>query len=101
VIESLSGAVNDVGPGESAFPWRRSAACIQWYVETPTQERLTAATAWLADAHEAVGANSVGGYVNYVEASTPAARYFGTNLTRLQTIRQRYDPDAVMYSSFG
>ena len=36
VIESLSGAVSDLGPSDTAFPWRRQAACVQWYTETPT-----------------------------------------------------------------
>jgi hypothetical protein len=45
-----------------------------------------------------VQANSVGGYVNYVEPNTDAARYFADNLARLNTIRQKYDPDGLMYS---
>jgi hypothetical protein len=35
-----------------------------------------------------VQANSVGGYVNYVEPDSGAARYFGDNLLRLNSIRQ-------------
>jgi hypothetical protein len=31
---------------------------------------------------------AVGGYVNYVEPDTAAARYFGDNLLRLNAIRQ-------------
>lgn len=42
-----------------------------------------------------------GHYVNYLEPSTPASRYFGANLPRLSTVRQRYDPGAVMFSSLG
>lgn len=30
VIESLSGAVGDPDPSDTAFPWRRQAACVQW-----------------------------------------------------------------------
>ena len=98
VIESLSGAVGDVDPGDTAFPWRREAACIQWYTETPLQATVDTANQWLASAHETVRANSVGGYVNYVELDTPAARYFGGNLSRLTAIRQKYDPGGLMYS---
>jgi berberine-like enzyme len=43
----------------------------------------------------------VGGYVNYVEPDTPAARYFGGNLGRLADIRSRYDPGGLMYSSLN
>jgi FAD/FMN-containing dehydrogenase len=36
VIESLTGAVRDVAPDSTAFPWRRDSACIQWYSEPST-----------------------------------------------------------------
>ncbi|MGX9791664.1 FAD-binding oxidoreductase [Mycobacterium sp. MMS18-G62] len=98
VIESLSGAVRDVNSGDTAFPWRRQAVCIQWYTETPTIET---ATNWLTGAHHAVQANSVGGYVNYVEPDTPAVRYYGDNLARLKSIRQKFDPDELMYSGMS
>jgi FAD/FMN-containing dehydrogenase len=101
IIESLSGAEGDVDSGDTAFPWRRQAASVQWYAETPSPASVDAANEWLARAHEAVQANSVGGYVNYVERDTPAARYFGGNLVRLNAIRQRYDPDGLMYSGMS
>jgi FAD/FMN-containing dehydrogenase len=99
VVESLSGAVRDVEPGGTAFPWRREAACLQWYTEPSSPETVDAAREWLTDAHETLGTHSVGGYVNYVEPDMPVARYFGGNLDRLTAIRRTYDPDAVMYSS--
>jgi len=95
VIESLSGAVSDLGPSDTAFPWRRQAACVQWYTETPT---FQTANEWLASAHAAVHPHSIGGYVNYVEPDTPTSWYFGDNLARLDAIRRQYDPDRLMYS---
>ena len=95
VIESLSGAVSDLGPSDTAFPWRRQAACVQWYTETPT---FQTANEWLASAHAAVHPHSIGGYVNYVESDTPTSWYFGDNLARLDAIRRQYDPDRLMYS---
>ncbi|GAB7069815.1 FAD-binding oxidoreductase [Mycobacterium hodleri] len=100
VVESLSGAIQDVAPDATAFPWRRHAASVQWYVETPTPQLVDAANGWLSVAHAAVGAHSAGGYVNYLEPSTPAARYFGANLPRLGELRRRYDPGRLMFSSF-
>lgn len=99
VVESLSGAVSDIGPGGTAFPWRRQAACVQWYTEPPSPATVDAANDWLARAHQAVQAHSAGSYVNYLESGVPAARYFGDNLARLMAIRQKYDPDTVTYSS--
>jgi FAD/FMN-containing dehydrogenase len=101
IIESLSGAVSDVDSGDTAFPWRRHAASVQWYAETPSSATVDSANEWLATAHEAVQANSVGGYINYVESDIPADRYFGGNLARLATIRQRYDPNGLMYSGMS
>jgi FAD/FMN-containing dehydrogenase len=98
VVESLSGAVSDVDPRDTAFPWRQQAACIQWYADTPSPNIIDAANAWLATTHETMGANSVGGYVNYVEPDSTAARYFGGNLSRLNAVRQEYDPGGLMYS---
>jgi FAD/FMN-containing dehydrogenase len=98
VVESLSGAVSDLDPGDTAFPWRRQAACIQWYADTPSPNIVDTANAWLATAHETMGANSVGGYVNYVEPDSAPGRYFGGNLSRLNIVRQQYDPGGLMYS---
>jgi FAD/FMN-containing dehydrogenase len=96
VVESLSGAVGDVAPGDSAFPWRQQAACVQWYTEAAVES----ATTWLAAAHTALGANSVGGYINYLEADSPLGRYLGANAPRLEEIRHRYDPGSLIAYSF-
>ena len=98
VIESLSGAVTDLGPGDTAFPWRQQAASIQWYSEFSPGTTADVGDTWLAAAHQAMGTNSVGGYVNYVEPGGTAARYFGGNLARLNAVRQQYDPGGLMYS---
>lgn len=100
LADPLSGAVADVAPGDTAFPWRTQSAVLQWYVE-PAGNQATAANNWLSSAHQAVQQFSVGAYVNYLEANTPAARYFGTNLSRLTTVRQKYDPNRVMFSGLN
>jgi hypothetical protein len=97
VIESLDGAVQDVASSDSAFPWRREAACVQWYTEAPAP----AATDWLSAAHAALGSNSVGGYMNYLESDTSADRYFASNVGRLASAHQRYDPNALLINSFS
>ena len=96
VIEFLSGAVQDVAADATAFPWRRHAACIQWYAEPTTPEGVDTAIRWLAGAHRSVRASSVGGYVNYLESGTPAERYFAGNPARLEVIRRTCDPGRVM-----
>jgi hypothetical protein len=62
---------------------------------------VNAANQWLTTAHQGVRPPSVGGYVNYLEPDTAAAWYFGANLGRLSSIRQKYDPAGVMYSGLN
>ena len=96
IMHALDGALADVPVGGSAFPWRRQSSLVQWYVETPGDP--AAALGWLGTAHRAVQPYSVGGYVNYLEAGQSASRYFGPNLSRLDAVRQKYDPGRVMFS---
>jgi FAD/FMN-containing dehydrogenase len=100
LVDPLSGAVGDVASGDTAFPWRQQSAVLQWYVE-PASSQVPAATKWLSSAHQAVQQYSVGGYVNYLEANTSASRYFGSNLSRLTTVRQKYDPNRIMFSGLN
>src|ERR1700726_3515317 len=99
IMHALDGALADVAPGASAFPWRRQSALVQWYVETSGS--ASTAVSWLNTAHQAVQPYSVGGYVNYLEANQPASRYFGANLSRLTAIRQKYDPGRIMFSGLN
>jgi FAD binding domain/Berberine and berberine like len=98
IMHALDGALASVPPGGTAFPWRQQSALVQWYVETGDP---AAATAWLNTAHQAVQPYSVGGYVNYLEANQPASRYFGPNMSRLSSVRQKYDPGRVMFSGLN
>jgi len=98
IMHALDGALATVAPDATAFPWRRQSALVQWYVETGDP---AAATNWLGTAHQAVQQYSAGGYVNYIEANQPPARYFGPNLSRLSAVRQKYDPGRVMFSGLN
>ena len=39
--------------------------------------------------------------MNYVEAGQPPSRYFGPNLSKLSGVRQKYDPNRVMFSGLN
>ena len=99
IMHTLDGALATVAPNATAFPWRRHSALVQWYVETAGNP--SAAAGWLKTAHQAVQQYSVGGYVNYLEAGQPASRYFGANLSKLSAVRQKYDPNRVMFSGLN
>jgi FAD/FMN-containing dehydrogenase len=99
IMHTLDGALAAVAPGATAFPWRRHSALVQWYVETSGNP--SAAAGWLGTAHQAVQQYSAGGYVNYLEAGQPASRFFGSNLAKLSAVRQKYDPNRVMFSGLN
>ena len=99
IMHALDGALASVAPNATAFPWRRHAALVQWYVETAGNP--SAAAGWLNTAHQAVQQYSAGGYVNYLEANQPASRYFGPNTAQLSAVRQKYDPNRVMFSGLN
>jgi FAD/FMN-containing dehydrogenase len=99
IMHTLDGALATVAPGATAFPWRGQSALVQWYIE-PSGPPSTVMS-WLSAAHQAVQPYSVGGYVNYVEAGQPPARYFGQNLAKLSAVRQKFDPGRVMFSGLN
>jgi Berberine and berberine like len=99
-VDPLGGAVGDVAAGDTALPWRQQSAVLQWYVE-PVGSQVAAANTWLTSAHQAVQQFSVGGYVNYLEPNASPARYFGSNLSGLTSVRQKYDPNRIMFSGLN
>jgi len=65
---ALGGAVGDVDPSGSAFPWRKQSAVVQWYVET------SIATQWVSAAHQEVQPYSVDPNRIVFYCDQPAAR---------------------------
>ncbi|UGT40601.1 FAD-dependent oxidoreductase [Nocardia yamanashiensis] len=90
-LNTLDGAVRDLSPTATAFPWRAHAALVEWGAYEPIPR--AAAVAWIADAHATLAADTAGAYVNYLEPGDPMSRYFGGNHQRLAELRGRVDPD--------
>ncbi|SER79241.1 FAD/FMN-containing dehydrogenase [Actinokineospora terrae] len=97
LLDSLGGAVSRVDPAATAFPHRKALGTIQIYQKTTVDKREEAArsVAQVRDALGRIGAR--GGYVNYIETAMPdwGTAYYGPNLSRLDSVARRYDPDAV------
>jgi hypothetical protein len=55
IIDAIDGAVGDVDPAGSAFPWRRQSAVLQWYVDMPSPRVPSVASEWIRSAHQLVG----------------------------------------------
>lgn len=97
VVEHFHGAVNRVGPDETAFPERGAAfnvALVGSCSDEADQERCRT---WVRGVYDALQPFSTGGvYVNYLGVDDDAERVlaaFGTNYERLAGIKQKFDPD--------
>lgn len=95
LLDPLGGRIAALAPGATAFPWRRAAGIAQWYVglpSPPTREDLDDARGWIRAGHLAMGARSVGAYVNYLEPGRPVRDYHGGSWSRLRRIKAAWDP---------
>jgi FAD/FMN-containing dehydrogenase len=94
-IDALGGAVDDVGPTDTAFGHRGALATVQ-YTATYTSGPATRATSYVRGFRSAmVPSWGNGAYVNYADASLKhyLSAYFGANGPRLTQVRESYDPD--------
>ncbi|MGW0248495.1 FAD-binding oxidoreductase [Nocardia goodfellowii] len=94
MVEPIDGAIREITPGASAFPWRAHAAALEWAVMTTGG--FDEAYRWITSANQALSPYSAGGYLNHVEPTDTVQRCFGPNFPRLQYIRQAIDPDRVL-----
>jgi hypothetical protein len=100
-FDVLGGAVTDLAPGDTAFPYRDALAVAQYTVGWPIGQRRSEVRRdlrWLHGFRDAMS-RDVGNaaYVNYVDPTLTDWQhaYYGANYPRLQRVKQRYDPDDV------
>ncbi len=100
-FDAFGGAIADLAPDATAFPWRTALADVQYTATWPyadagrdpapfddfVQSERRALQPW-------VGASA---YVNYADRTLTdfATAYWGPNLPRLSRIKKRYDPGQV------
>jgi hypothetical protein len=102
LLDSLGGAVADVAPDATAFPYRTALASAQIYTNADTGG--AAATRDVGEVRDGLG--SLAGrqaYVNYIDPAMPdwATAYYGDNLPRLREVAGKYDPDGVFAFAQG
>jgi FAD/FMN-containing dehydrogenase len=96
LIEHIHGAVSQVDPTATAFPFREPGYNLvltgQWSDPADTAVNV----AWVRDTFAALEPYTAPqGYVNYLgdDESARVASAYGPNLDRLVEIKRRYDPD--------
>jgi FAD binding domain-containing protein/berberine-like enzyme len=102
LLDSLGGAVSDVAPDASAFPYRDALASVQIYASAA--DGRPKATGSVTEVRDGLGPLAGDqGYVNYIDPDMPdwANAYYGDNLARLRQVADRYDPDGVFAFAQG
>jgi FAD/FMN-containing dehydrogenase len=99
-FESLGGAIERVGPSETAFPWRAERFSFTFIgIFDPADHAWAAQTKeWATEFRKAMEPYYSGGvYVNYLQADLPNWHhaYYGDNYARLRQVKQTYDPDHI------
>jgi FAD/FMN-containing dehydrogenase len=100
-FDAYGGAINRVGPADTAFVHRRALASIQrtssFSPEDPP-ETIERGRRWLGEFTAALRPHVSGeSYQNYVDPDLAdwASAYYGENLPRLRAIRRAADPDRL------
>ncbi|WP_274914112.1 FAD-binding oxidoreductase [Streptomyces sp. WZ-12] len=102
-LTALGGAINRVGTGDTAFVHRRSRFLAQYLTSWSATGTGAAGTAWLNGFHAAMHRHSSGAaYQNYTDAALTdwKSAYYGTAATRLDKVKQTYDPQRL-FSTFA
>ena len=97
---SVHGQMNAPSPTDTAFYWRDAHAMISWYYLVPhgTKPNPADFSAW-EKAWSMIKPITQGQYVNYRDVTLTKdewpQRYFGGNVDRLVSIKQKYDPSSL------
>lgn len=95
-MDALGGVVGNVASNATAFPHRAALASIQYTATFPDGTDPAPLDAYVRGFRAAmIPYWGDGAYVNYADPSLadPAKSYFAGNVSRLEAVRQKYDPD--------
>ena len=97
LLDSYGGALNRPAADATAFVHRDALFSAQYYSTGPSLE-------WLRAAHAAMRPYASGfAYQNYIDPELADWKhaYYGANLPRLQSVKQRFDPDRLFRFAQG
>jgi len=97
IFEAYGGSINRIGETETAFPHRGNTRfCLQYYLQWSSSSSTNRNVAAVRALYGAMRPYLPGySYVNYIDADLQdyARAYYKDNLSRLQMVKQQYDPD--------
>ncbi len=102
-FDSYGGAINRVDPSATAFVHRQTLCCAQYSVNYNANDSAVAVAghqAWVAQCGAALRPYvSNAAYQNYIDPTlTNSLRaYYGNNLSRLETLKKKWDPDDAFH----
>lgn len=103
----MGGAYNRVPVGATAFAHRDHRFLVEHISAVPptaSRAKQVAATEWSARSRRILAAEASGGvYPNFPDPDLTdwASAYWGANHTRLQQVKQRFDPNNLFWARQG
>jgi hypothetical protein len=101
VFDAYGGAINALGPADTAFVHRDAICGVQASVATgASSPAVSEGRTWLAHVAAAVAPHVDGAaYQNYIDPTLAdwERAYYGANLGRLVAVKATYDPDDVFH----
>jgi FAD binding domain/Berberine and berberine like len=98
ILYAYGGAIARVSPQATAFPYRKALGCIQYDLTWNKPEKTPIRLLQMRRLYDSMRPYVSGGaYVNYCDTELQNWReaYWGPNLSRLEGIKSRFDPDDV------
>lgn len=96
LLAALGGAIDDVAPGDSAYPHRGATVNVQFYARSSGIWEDYNARNWVKSGRVHLAPHATGGaYVNYLDRDQGnwQQAYYGDGLDRLQATKAAADPD--------